>query len=260
MTVQERLDRLYRAMQGQHLLYPTYLPMLHDPWQVDLQQPTPAWWNRYRFYHFGPLRITVDLTDDTVGRGPSARIPGARILEIAEWVRQQHALPHLHIRGSQSPLSPKYPYEGSDVNLACFIPADQLFGALEQWCLTQQQIKTEVMLECSKIFGVEVDCDFFLEEFRSYPFLMDAADLESPQAIEQWDVGLEQVVTILEQRWNDFLARQDQVQHDCERIMALMQQFLDTSSVVQIVAEAPTQDVLWWIQTAYWTKVFHLDI
>jgi len=252
-AVQERLDRLYRAMKGQHVLYPEYVPLAHDPWRIDLRQPVPAWWDRYRLYNFGPLRMTVEVSG-----GPEHRVPCERVFEIVEWLGQRQALPRLALCGSQSPLSPKYPYERSDVDFVCFISFDELFSDIDYWCSTKQRVKSELMPQCSAAFGLNVDCGFLLEEFRSFPFMMDAADVVGSNAREQWTWSVEQVVTTLEQRWEHFVTHQHEVQRECERLMATLQHFIGQESVVQVVAEVPWKDVIWWAQTPYWKTLFGL--
>lgn len=241
-TVQERLDRLYRAMEGQHLLYPTRLPMLHDPWQISLQRPTPGWWNHYRVLRCGMLRITIE-----VDGGPEHRLPAATVLAMADWIRQRQPLPNLSICGSQSPLSPKYPYAGSDVDFVFFVPLEELFVNAQHWHTVLQHIQLELMPQCSETFGKEITCGLLAEEFRSLPAMMDLADISGPDAVEQWKLSMDEVVTTLERRWEEFKAAKGRLEDDYQQIIAVLQQhgLAGEGHLVQIVTDARWVDVTW---------------
>lgn len=245
--VQQRLERLYRAMESHHLLYPSHTPDLHDPWRVDLLRDAPGWWNRFRVYTFGPLRITVEMDGSA-----TYKMPGERVLEIARWILESQPLPNLAICGSQSPLSPRLPHGGSDLDFVCFVTLDDLLADPDRWCQLEARLKSHVVPRCIETFGMEVDVGFLLQEFRSYPFLLDVADVDTPDALAQWDLDVGQVVAILERRLAEFTTQAGQAGSDCDRIVTALREAIGARPVVQVAAEARWRDVTWSMRTLQW--------
>lgn len=243
--IEKRLENLYRIIEAQHMIYPEYAPMIHDSWSVDMRYPVPGWWNSYRLLYFGMLRIVVEAQGDL-----KYRYPPETVFSIADWLRQRLPLPNLWLCGSHSPLSPRYPYHASDIDFVFFISLKNFFEQSEYWMDVMNDTQQKLLPACSRKFGIEVGCGLLAEEFRPFPFLMDAAELDSSQAIKQWDLSLEEVVTILEQRWLEFKTSEDILIHNSQEIIAQLIELFGQERLIQVVA-GPRWDDLVAIKTDY---------